>query len=119
MSFYYVGDLQQATEAYSRLFGSQPVHAESEWVRFRLEGGELALHLSPGLTKTMDAPPMHFGAVVSFDVEDMDAALARAAQAGFRLAGAVQIQAWGKLAEIRDPWGNRLSFVERSAGQIP
>jgi predicted enzyme related to lactoylglutathione lyase len=91
------------------------VHTESDWVRFRLEGGELALHLNPQLEKAKAAEPMRFGAVVSFDVENIDAALRRATQAGFTLAGEVHAEPYGKQAEVRDPWGNRLSFVERHA----
>jgi extradiol dioxygenase family protein len=115
VSFYYVGDIPKATRAYSGFLQCNPVYSDQDWVRFHLDGGNLALHLNPDLAKTEENAPIKFGAVVSITVNDIQQAITRACKQGFRLVGEVQVQPYGKQAEIRDPWGNRLSLLEPSA----
>jgi predicted enzyme related to lactoylglutathione lyase len=112
VSFYYVGNVQEATAAYSRLFATSPVYADEDWVRFHLEGGDLALHMASGLPRTKAVEPVRFGAVVSISVDDIHTFLRLAADCGFAQVGEVQGQAYGFQAEVRDPWGNRLSILQ-------
>jgi predicted enzyme related to lactoylglutathione lyase len=46
--------------------------------------------------------PIHFDVVV----EDLEAALSRALAAGATLDRAVQVQPWGRMANLADPFGN-------------
>ena len=52
--------------------------------------------------------PVHLDLVV----DDLDAALARALAAGARLEGAVAEQAWGRMANLADPFGHGLCLLE-------
>ena len=112
VSFYYVGDIQRATALYSSLLGSGPAYAEEDWVRFHLQGGDLALHLDPGRQPTTTSEDVRYGAVVSFTVEDIRTFLQLARSLGFIVAGDVQDLPYGFQAHLRDPWGNRLAVLQ-------
>ena len=114
LCFYYVGDITEANQLYSRFLGCDPYIREPDWIRFHLDGGDLALHLDPKLPKTSSNESIRFGGVVSLTVTDLTQTLAQARQLGFRQVGEVQLEGYGKLAEIRDPWGNRFSLIEPS-----
>jgi predicted enzyme related to lactoylglutathione lyase len=116
VSFYYIGDINRATDLYSRLLGSAPSYVNEDWVRFHLEGGDIALHLDPGLQPTIAAEPVRFGAIVSLTVEDIRAFLELARDLGFIVLGDTQDLPYGLQAELRDPWGNRLSVLEPKKG---
>jgi extradiol dioxygenase family protein len=90
VNFYYVGDLHRTTELYAKLLESNPFYAGEDWVRFHLEGGDLALHLDPDRTLTRVGAPVRFGAVVSLTVEDIQTFLRLALSLGFTVAGEVQ-----------------------------
>lgn len=112
VTFYYVGDLVAATEAYSNLLGSSPYYSDEDWVRFRLEGGDLALHLDASLRPSSHPEPVSHGAVASLLVDDIGAILELAQHAGFQLHGDVQILPYGRQARILDPWGNHISILQ-------
>jgi len=116
VSFYYIGDINRATDLYSRLFDSTPFSADEDWVRFHLEGGDIALHLDPGLQPTTAAEPVRFGAIVSLTVEDIHAFLELAQDLGFITIGDTLDLPYGLQAQLRDPWGNRLSVLEPKKG---
>ncbi|MGQ0550881.1 MAG: VOC family protein, partial [Armatimonadota bacterium] len=61
--------------------------------------------------ETSSLAPVRFGAVVSITVDDITKSLNVASQAGFTQVGEVQHQPYGDQAQIRDPWGNRLSIL--------
>ena len=92
-----VGDLDEALEFYGRIFG---VELES-----RIPGmafitmGDQFLALAEGRTQPPD-DDRHFGLVV----DDKEAALAAAREAGVEL--------FGKGNDFRDPWGNRVEVVQ-------
>ena len=112
LSFYYVGELQKATEAYTKFLGSPPIYSDKDWVRFHLEGGNLALHRNEELPVTTLHEPVCYGAIVSLTIEDMDEVLRLANECGFTQVGEIQNFSYGAQAQIRDAWGNRLSLVE-------
>lgn len=116
VSFYYVGDIDRATNLYSRLLGLKPFYADEDWVRFHLEGGDIAFHLDPGLRTATAVAPIKFGAVVSLSVENIRAFLDSAQALGFTTVGDTQDLPYGLQAELRDPWGNRLSILEPKKG---
>jgi predicted enzyme related to lactoylglutathione lyase len=112
VSFYYVGDLKAAVEAYSSLLGTNPSYADDDWARFDLEGSALALHLHPELPRTKTPQAVRYGAIVSLTVEDIRAFLQAAEDSGFNVVGGIQDLPHGLQAEIRDAWGNRLSVLQ-------
>src|SRR5512143_2950313 len=112
VSFYYVGDLKDAIEAYTGLLGIAPSNADADWARFDIEGTALGLHLDSRLPRIRTANPVRYGAIVSLSVGDIRTALETAGKAGFTQAGEVQDRPYGLLAQIRDPWGNRLSLIQ-------
>ncbi len=112
VSFYYVGDLEKAAQAYSTLLEISPFYKDKDWVRFHLDGGDLALHLNEELPETSKYQPMQFGAAVSFTVQDIGATIKSTLESGFHQIGEVQDLPYGKQAQLRDPWGKRLSLVE-------
>lgn len=116
VSFYYVGDIQRAADLYSRLLETNPFFTSDDWLRFHLDGGDLALHLDPDLPPATAFEPVKYDAVVSLTVEDIHAFLQRAQDLGFTTTGEVQAQSYGLQAQIRDPWGNRLSVLEPKEG---
>lgn len=112
VSFYYVGNIEKATEMYSKFLGKKPVYADDDWVRFELDGGNLALHLNENLEETSSEASVRYGATVSFSVHDIQETVDLARQTGFDLVGKIREQPFGKLAELRDSWGNRISLLE-------
>ena len=110
--FYYVGDLQVAINAYSVILGTAPSDIDRDWARFKLEGSDLAVHLNPDLPRIKTSHPVKYGAVASLSVEAIHDFLALAEEAGFIGAGEVQDLPYGLQAQIRDPWGNRLSVLQ-------
>lgn len=68
----------------------------------------------PGTTITRDYAghwtPMH----LDIAVDDLDAAVARAAVAGARSSGPIRTQAYGRLAPMRDPFGHGFCLIQFS-----
>jgi len=112
VSFYYVGNLEAAVEAYSALLGRSPSYADDDWASFDLEGSALAIHLNPKLPRTKAFEPVGYGAIVSLTVDNIESLLEIARRSGFTVVGEVQDLPYGLQAEIRDPWGNRLSALQ-------
>ncbi len=116
VSFYYVGDITWATRIYSALLSTEPSYGDKDWVRFHLEGGDIALHLDPAVQPTNGPGPVRYGAVVSLTVDRIDSFLDLASSLGFTIVGRVQDLPYGRQAQLRDPWGNRLSVLQPNEG---
>ena len=54
--------------------------------------------------------PVH----LDFVVEDLDAAVARAVDAGARVEGGIVTRKWGRMANLCDPWGHGLCLLQFS-----
>jgi predicted enzyme related to lactoylglutathione lyase len=54
--------------------------------------------------------PVH----LDFVVEDLDAAVQRAVDAGARLEGGIVTRKWGRMANLSDPWGHGLCLLQFS-----
>jgi lactoylglutathione lyase len=94
-----VGDLDEALEFYGRIFDVQ-VESRIPGMAFVTMGDQF-LALAEGRTQPPD-DDRHFGLVV----DDREAALAAAREAGVEL--------FGRGNDFRDPWGNFIQVVEYS-----
>jgi catechol 2,3-dioxygenase-like lactoylglutathione lyase family enzyme len=94
-----VGDLDEALEFYGRIFDVE-VESRIPGMAF-ITMGDQFLALAEGRMQAPD-DDRHFGLVV----DDKDAALAAAREAGVDL--------FGKGNDFRDPWGNFIQVVEYS-----
>jgi predicted enzyme related to lactoylglutathione lyase len=117
-----VGDLAQAERFYCTAF------ALTVGRRFdgalELVGSDAPICLLERPAGTAPAPPpaavrdyrRHWTPVhLDFVVEDLEAALARARQAGATLEKDIAAAAWGRIALLADPFGNGFCLVEFSA----
>jgi predicted enzyme related to lactoylglutathione lyase len=116
-----VGDLDEAIRFYERAVGLQ--------LGRRLFGGTVAELLGASsliylMAKSQNSSPSvytsqlrdyqrHWTPVhIDFVVDDLAAAVERAARAGAKLEGEPQSFAWGRQAVMSDPFGNGLCFVQ-------
>ena len=95
-----VGDLDEALEFWTRLFGPLELRGRSAGMAF-IDLGDQFVALERGRTQPPDAG-RHFGLVV----EDKEAVRTRVREAG--LDGGAD---GGKL-RVRDPWGNNIEVVD-------
>ncbi len=115
-----VPDLEQACRFYTAAFELQ-VSRRFGAAGVELSGGSSKVYLlckaagsvpCPVCTDTRDYgrhwTPVH----VDFVVDDIEAAVARAEQAGAVLEVSIQDAAWGRLAPMSDPFGNGFCFVQ-------
>jgi catechol 2,3-dioxygenase-like lactoylglutathione lyase family enzyme len=98
-----VGDLDEALEFYGRIFDIQ-LESRIPGMAFVTMGDQF-LALAEGRTQPADED-RHFGLVV----DDKNAALAAAREAGVEL--------FGRGNDFRDPWGNFIQVVEYSEIQF-
>src|SRR5262245_11337191 len=98
-----VGDLDEALEFYGRIFDVE-VESRIPGMAF-ITMGDQFLALAEGRTQAPD-DDRHFGLVV----DDREAALAAAREAGVDL--------FGKGNDFRDPWGNFVQIVQYSDVQF-
>ena len=94
-----VGDLDEALEFWTRIFGPLELRGRSSGMAF-IDLGDQFVALARGRTQEPDAG-RHFGLVV----DDKEAVRARVREAG--LGGGAD---GGKL-RVRDPWGNQIEIV--------
>lgn len=115
-----VDDLEEGTRFYTEALGMR-VGRRFGRTAVELLGAEAPLYLlvkEDGTAPFPDAPsrrdyrrhwtPVH----LDFAVDDLDAAIARAAAAGARLEGAPSEHRWGKLALLSDPFGHGLCLLQ-------
>jgi predicted enzyme related to lactoylglutathione lyase len=123
-----VPDLAAAEAFYVRAFGLSPGRRFSGMVE--LLGAEARIYLLLKAAATLpfaDAPAgreyaRHWSPVhLDFAVDDLDAALQRALDAGARLEGGVVTRKWGRMANLSDPFGHGvclLQFVGRGYDEL-
>lgn len=109
----YVEDLDRMVEFYSGPLGLPIAERTARFVAFAGAGAPLALEAGgPPASGPRDRErnPMLF----QFAVSDLAAALEHLASRGVGVEGDVRRGAFGALAFIRDPEGNRLGLLERA-----
>jgi predicted enzyme related to lactoylglutathione lyase len=118
-----VGDLAQAGRFYTAAFGLT-IGRRLGGIAVELLGGPAPIFLLAKPAGTQAAPsttqlrtyerhwtPVH----LDFVVDDIDAALVRALDAGARLEQPVGSHSWGKLALLADPFGHGFCLVQFAA----
>jgi len=115
-----VDDLDRAETFYvqalglsvGRRFGNGGVEllgASSPIYLLRKEAGSAAVATTPAIRDyRRHWTPVH----LDFVVPDLDAALARAREAGATLEGDVRAANWGRIAVLADPFGHGLCLIE-------
>ncbi len=103
---YYVSDLEQATEWYTKALGFGPYFKEEYYVGFNVEGSELGL--IPG--GNPPKPSEHM-AVAYWGVEDIAKAIERLKELGATVRTDV-LEVGVKVATLVDPFGNVIGLVE-------
>jgi predicted enzyme related to lactoylglutathione lyase len=125
-----VDDLDRATRFYTRAFGLQ-VGRRFGAGGVELLGSSAPIYLlakpagsasSPSTTSMRRDYTRHWTPVhLDFVVDDIDAAMQRALDAGAHTEAPVSVNAWGKLALMGDPFGHGfclLQFVGRGYDEI-
>ncbi len=106
----YVTDFKKAVSWYGNVLGFQPDYLMEE-----MQWGELKTNV-PGLTlgiQVTDTPGGEGGQRLTFGVKDIEAARATVLAGGGTLDGDVmEIPGMVKLADWRDPDGNRFMFAQ-------
>jgi catechol 2,3-dioxygenase-like lactoylglutathione lyase family enzyme len=119
-----VADLDRAIEFYTRALGLEVGRRlDAAWVE--LVGGPVAIDLlaepagsgpTPRSAAVRDYArhwtPVHLDVMV----DDLDAALGRAIDAGAVLDREVQTRPYGRMANLADPFGNGLCLIELRGG---
>jgi predicted enzyme related to lactoylglutathione lyase len=104
-AIYPVADLTAARDWYAKLLGTAPYFDQPFYVGFSVGGFELGL--------IPDGTPGVDGAQPLWGVADIDAAFARLLELGARALSPVTAVGEGiRVADVRDPFGNRLSLIE-------
>lgn len=111
-------ELDRAASFYARAFGLFVGRRLGPQL-LELVGAEMPIHLLAGPTAPTAAPTAASpadpapGTPVQLDlvVEDIEAARDRARRAGARLEGGARDHAWGSIAQLTDPFGNRICLL--------
>jgi predicted enzyme related to lactoylglutathione lyase len=124
-----VDDLPRATDFFVRALGLQVGRRFGDAMIELLGAGPpiFLLTKAAGTLPFADGPaerdyarhwtPVH----LDFVVDDLDAAVERAIDAGARLEGAVVTRKWGRMANLSDPWGHGfclLQFIGRGYDEL-
>lgn len=116
-----VGDLDEAIRFYERAVGLRLHRWLFEGTVAEMEGAACSIYL---LAKAAGSTPSahtdqvrdyhrHWTPVhLDFVVSDLDAAVARALNAGAKIEGPLQTFNWGRQACMSDPFGNGLCLVQ-------
>jgi uncharacterized glyoxalase superfamily protein PhnB len=106
-----VSDIDAAASFYARLLEMPGTRVSSGRHYFDCRGTILACYdaLADGDPEPVGPNPQH----VYLSVDDLDAAYARAEQAGCREVTSIEVRPWGERSfYARDPFGNPISFVD-------
>lgn len=114
-----VDDIDRAVAFYTEGLGLRLARRLFEGTVAELDGPGLRLHLlakAPGTTPGPDAAARQYGrhwtpVHLDFVVDDLEAAVSRAAAAGARLETPPARHAWGGMATMADPFGHGFCFL--------
>jgi predicted enzyme related to lactoylglutathione lyase len=107
--WYRVGDLESATDFYTRTFGFRRVYVDEEdrWARLVRNGIEIALAEGEFSGDGGDEET-----IATLEVEDLKAEADRLREAGVKVGVVLEIPGTIRLLDVFDPDGNRLQLSE-------
>ena len=115
-----VDDLDKGIEFYSKAIGlREGRRLARDWVELLGAPSPIDLLANPAHSAPVRGASMvrdyrrHWTPIhLDFVVENLDSAVRRAESAGAVLEGGIQEKKWGRLANMADPFGNGLCFLE-------
>jgi predicted enzyme related to lactoylglutathione lyase len=109
---YPVADLARARKFYEGMLGLKPTEEPTTvpWIEYELGNATLGLGAYPGWTPSAD------GAMLAFEVDDFEKALAELKQAGVPVHYDATETPICNFAIVRDPDGNALMIHKRKPG---
>ncbi len=106
--FAYVSNLDRLRQFYEAALGAKADQKSRNWLTFDLGGATFAMHRQRSTEPPHDVGEFHF----EFQVEDIDAALARFQAQGAQVLRGVSDETYGKSVELADPDGRRFRLVQ-------
>lgn len=104
--YVYTPELEKLRRFYEKAFGAKPAD-HGDWQPFALESATFALH---GLNDPSNQDAQRYN--VTFDVDDIEAAVARFEAAGAKVLRGVSDEAFGRRAVLQDPDGRVFEVVQ-------
>lgn len=106
---------QNLAEFYERAGLSVRFSDGERWIQFKSDGAAFCV---ASIEESMISPSSN--AVVVFDVGDLEAAVAQAAEMGAIVTGPIRdMGAHGRVAELRDPEGNAIQMFQSNRTTTP
>ena len=103
----YVSDLQRMRQFYESAPDIKPAFQSGNWLPFELRGATFALHGIPdGAVRDLQ----RFN--LNFEIDDVDAAVARFAAYGAKVLRGAADEAFGRRAILQDPDGRQFEIVQ-------
>ena len=103
-----VANVQQMARFYEGALGVEPDRQHGHWLPFQLGGATFALH---GIDGEPDGDVLH-RTNLSFEVDDIEATLARFEALGAKVMRGIADEAFGKSATLQDPEGRQFWLVQ-------
>ena len=107
----YVSDIDRLRQFYEGALQAKPAIQDGNWIAFELGGATFALHRQRSTEPPRDVGEFHF----EFQVDDIEAALARFRAQGARVVSGVADETYGKSAVLQDPDGREFRLVQVEA----
>lgn len=104
--YVYTSDLERLRRFYEGGLGVAPAAQHGNWLPFDLAGATFALHADRG-DPSLDRQRVR----LSFEVDDIEAAVARFEAAGATVLRGIADEAFGKRALLEDPEGRQIELV--------
>jgi predicted enzyme related to lactoylglutathione lyase len=112
---YFSNDLSDAAEWYEHILGIAPYRNEENFVGFHLEDYDLCLH-------PVDEKAASDGAaqVMYWIIDDLETTIADLMEEGCTIyRDMIEVPEGGRVAELKDPFGNILGLSETATPQTP
>ena len=104
----YVSDMDRLSQFYESALQAKPAIQDRNWSAFELQGATFALHRRRSTDPHQDVAEFHF----EFQVDDIEASLARFQSQGAQVARGVTDETYGRSAVLRDPDGREFRLVQ-------
>ena len=98
-----VSDMQRAVAFYRDALGLDVVDHDGDWSEVTAGDQRIGLNAN-------ESPAGQGGAVIAFEVDDLDDAVARLTERGVTIADGISEHPWGRIAPFKDTEGNDLQL---------